>query len=95
VSRTADRRQPKVVSKGALEYPKSAVSDGVEGTVKLKVLVTETGDVAEVTVVESSRDRRLDAAAREFVARWKYLPATQNGHARRVHTYATVTFELQ
>jgi protein TonB len=95
VSRVADRRQPRVVRKGTLEYPSSAVADGAEGVVKLKVLVTETGDVGEVTVVESSRDRRLDAAAREFVKGWKDLPAVQDGRPRSVYTYATVKFKLR
>ena len=94
MSRVADRREPRVVRKGTLEYPGSAVADGVEGTVTLKVLVTEHGDVAEVEVVESSRDRRLDAAAREFVKGWQYLPAVQDGRPRKVHTHAKVTFRL-
>ena len=94
-SRVADRQEPEVVSKGSLEYPAAAVRDGVEGTVKLKVLVTEGGQVAEVAVAESSGDKRLDAAAVEFVRGWRYRPAVQDGKARRVYTYARVAFELQ
>lgn len=94
-SRVADRQEPEVVWKGTLEYPASAVRDGVEGTVKLKVLVTEGGQVAEAAVVDSSGDRRLDAAALEFVRGWRYRPAVQDGKPRRVYTYARVTFELQ
>ena len=93
-SRVADRQEPEIISKGGLEYPGSAVADGVEGTVRLKVLVSETGAVAEVEVIESSGDRRLDAAAAEFVGRWRYRPAVQDGTPRRVYTYAKVTFEL-
>jgi protein TonB len=83
------------VHKGSLEYPPGAVADGAEGVVELKVLVTEAGDVAEVTVVRSSRDRRLDRAAKAFVSGWKYLPAVQDGSPRSVHTLATVAFKLQ
>ena len=93
-SRVADRQEPEIISKGALEYPGSAVADGVEGMVRLKVLVSETGAVAEVDVIESSGDRRLDAAAAEFVGKWRYRPAVQDGMPRRVYTYAKVTFEL-
>jgi protein TonB len=71
------------------------VEDGVEGSVRLKVLVTETGTVAEVQVTGSSGDRRLDAAARECVRRWLYRPAIQDGKPRRVYTHATVEFELK
>ena len=93
-SRVADRREPEVIQKGSLEYPASAVTDGVEGTVRLRVLVGEAGDVLEVEVTESSGDRRLDIAAEEFVRAWHYRPAVQDGQPRRVHTYAKVTFEL-
>ncbi len=74
---------------------RAAVEDGAEGTVKLKVLVTESGTVAEVKVVQSSGDRRLDAAAVEFVKGWRYKPAAQDGKTRSVYTGAAVTFELR
>jgi protein TonB len=91
----ADRQAPRVVGRGSLEYPPSAVADGVQGTVRLKVLVTEEGEVAHIEVVDSSGDHRLDAAAEEFVKGWRYLPAVQDGEPRRVHTYARVEFELK
>lgn len=84
-----------MLRKTAPDYPASAVEDGVEGVVKLKVLVTETGSVAEVEVTASSGDRRLDAAAKECVRKWLYRPAIQDGKPRRVHTHATVEFELR
>jgi protein TonB len=91
----ADRDEPVVVQKGTLKYPEAAVEDGVEGTVKLKVLVTELGGAAEVKVAQSSGDRGLDTAAVEFVKGWRYQPAVQDGKPRRVYTYAVVTFELR
>lgn len=94
-SRVADRREPEVASKGKLSYPESAIEEGVEGTVQLEVLVTEAGEAAEVEVVKSSGDRRLDAAAKEFVRGWRYLPAVQDGKPRRVHSIATVVFQLE
>lgn len=94
-SRVADRAEPAVIRKGKLEYPPTAVEEGVEGTVKLNVLVTEAGAVAEVKVVQSSRDRRLDAAAIEFVRGWRYQPAVQDGQPRSVYTHASVRFELK
>ncbi len=94
VSRTADRKEPVVIFKGSLEYPPSAASEGVEGTVRLEVAVTELGVVSDVKVIESSHDRRLDAAACEYVRGWRYEPAIQDGVARSVRTYAVVKFEL-
>jgi len=95
VSRVADRLEPEVVAKGTLDYPPSAAAEGVAGTVRLEVLVTETGSVADVQVTASSGDRRLDEAAREWVHRWRYRPAVQDGKPRRVYTHATVEFELR
>ena len=95
VSRTADRKEPVVVFKGSLEYPPAAAAGGVEGTVRLEVAVTELGVVSHVKVIESSDDRRLDAAACEFVRGWRYEPAIQDGEPRSVRTYAVVKFELQ
>ncbi len=94
-SRVADRDTPVVVSKGKLEYPRAAVEAGIEGKVRLKVMVTESGTVAEVTVAQSSGDRRLDSAAIDFVKGWRYKPAVQDGKPRRVYTYAAVAFELK
>jgi protein TonB len=91
----ADRLEPEVVAKGTLDYPPSAAAEGVAGTVRLEVLVTETGSVADVQVTASSGDRRLDEAAREWVHRWRYRPAVQDGKPRRVYTHATVEFELR
>lgn len=94
-SRVADRREPAVTWKGSLEYPGSAVEDGVEGMVRLQVLVNEAGEVAEAEVIESSGDQRLDSAAIEFVAGWRYRPAVQDGTPRAVYTYARVEFLLK
>jgi protein TonB len=91
----ADRAEPVVAAKGTLRYPSAAQEEGVEGTVKLKVLVSETGSVAEVQVVSSSGNRRLDVAAKEWVANWRYRPAVQDGKPRRVYTSAVVEFELR
>jgi len=94
-SKIADRSEPEVIAKGALDYPQAAAEEGVEGTVQLEVLVTESGAVAEVKVTKSSGDQRLDAAAKEWVRRWRYRPAMQDGKARQVPTHATVIFELR
>jgi len=95
VSRVADRAAPEVVRKGRLVYPEAAIRAGAEGTCVLKVLVSETGEVVETEVTKSSGDRRLDKAALEFVRQWRYRPAVQDGKPRRVHTRATVQFELK
>jgi len=94
-SRLAERAEPKVTYKGVLSYPREAAEEGVEGAVILKVLVDEKGQVADSQITSSSGDKRLDAAALEWVKRWRYLPAVQDGRPRRVWTRAKVTFHLE
>jgi protein TonB len=94
-SRLADRQEPEVVWKGQLSYPQSAAEAGLEGTVRLRVLVMENGGVGEVTVTGSSGAAVLDRAAAAWVKKWRYRPAVQDGIARRVYTQARVKFELE
>lgn len=94
VSRTADRSMPEVVRRVNPMYPASAQTDGVEGTVKMRVTVGTSGNVEQVVVVASSGDSRLDSAAVAAVRQWRYRPAVQNGEPRRVDTHATISFRL-
>ena len=47
----------------------------------LEILVKADGKVGEVKLKESSGHKRLDEAAMRAVARWRFVPATQNGVA--------------
>lgn len=95
VSRLADRRMPKLVQRVNPVYPMAAQVEGCQGVAKLQVTVTKEGKVGAVRVVTSSGDPRLDAAATNAVKQWRYQPAVQDGIAREVDTYATVTFSLE
>lgn len=55
-----------------LSYPKSAQNEGVEGTVRLTVLLSPMGR-PQAELVASSGDRRLDSyALRAVVEAWRY-----------------------
>jgi TonB family protein len=95
VSKLAERSEPKVKTKAAFSYPESAASEGVEGAVALKVLVSSKGQVKQVEITASSGDKRLDAAAASWVKTWIYLPAVQDGVAREVWTKAKVIYRLE
>ncbi len=60
-------------------YPADAARRRAEGTVGLRIHVTEAGTPAWVDVVASSGDASLDRAAREAVALWRFQPARNNG----------------
>ncbi len=59
----------------APEYPKLAREKGWEGTVVLKVLVSEEGNPADIAVEKSTGHEALDQAALEAVSSWKFHPA--------------------
>ena len=77
-------------------YPRDMLLDGKEGTVVLKVLVDVDGKPLTVEIERSSGHRKLDDAARRQVLRkWMFLPAIRDGQAVQVYGIVPVSFSLQ
>ena len=55
-------------------FPSSALQRGVEGVVRLRVVLSNNGRVTNATVVKSSGEAVLDAAARDTVLKWRMDP---------------------
>jgi len=51
----------------------------VGGTVVLRVTIDANGNVLNVVVDKSSRNRNLDRAAMDAARRWKFNPGLRNG----------------
>ncbi len=60
-------------------YPPDAARRGEEGVVVLEVAVAADGDATGVGVYVSSGFARLDRAARDAVARWRFKPKLDAG----------------
>lgn len=75
-------------------YPPASRRAGEEGTVRLKVLVDESGRPKDVQVAQTSGFTRLDEAAKQAVRRWKFQAATDGGRAITVWTQVAITFKL-
>jgi protein TonB len=75
------------------EYPPLARQARLQGAVKLEILVDETGNVAEVSVV--SGPPLLQRAALEAVKQWRYRPTILNGEPIPVRGTVTVNFVLR
>jgi protein TonB len=86
---------PRVMGKADPVYPLAAQERGIEGSVKLKVLIGRDGRVEEVIVVHSEPKGVFEKAARAAVARWRFRPATFKGEPVRVWALQTITFSLQ
>jgi len=64
----------------------------VSGRVRVRLLVRADGTVAQVDVLVSSGDPALDAAARDGLLRWRFLPARRDGAPVDSYLLLWVTF---
>jgi protein TonB len=75
-------------------YPPRCLRMGIEGRVRVRVLVGENGRPQEVTIGESSGESALDQAALEAVRDWRFEPAKRNGVPVRAWAVVPVEFKL-
>jgi protein TonB len=76
-------------------YPLLARRNGVEGTVKLKVLVTRDGRAAQVQLQQSSGSSALDSAAADAVRDWQFVPAKRGQEPTESWVVVPVVFKLE
>ena len=76
------------------QYPPAALRAGIEGTVYLIVDVDANGNVTNVTVEKSSRNRDLDRAAMQAARKWRFNPAVINGQKAASRVRVPVDFNL-
>jgi protein TonB len=76
------------------KYPPAAFRQGIEGEVILIVDVDAQGNVTDVSVEKSSRNRDLDRAAMEAARKWRFNPSTVNGQPAAGRVRVPVAFRL-
>ena len=76
-------------------YPRISRELNEEGRVMLRVQVNEDGRALQVLVDNSSGFARLDRAARDAVAAWRFVPARVGQQAVAGWVKVPVTFELK
>jgi len=74
-------------------YPFQFKREGIEGWVKLVVIIDERGKVIKATVKESSH-REFERPSIEAVLQWKFEPGTKNGKAVKVRRIQPLSFKL-
>jgi TonB family protein len=84
---------PAVQRKVDPKYVAEAVSERVEGTVRLTALVTKDGTVHQVELVHGL-DPRLDRTAEEALSKWTFLPALRDGKPIDVDILVEIPFRL-
>ena len=76
-------------------YPRISLSNGDEGTVVLRVLVTAEGTAGAVEIRTSSGFPLLDESARKTVMTWRFKPATIDGKPVAEWYQVPIPFKLQ
>ncbi len=84
---------PIALSQPAPPYPEPARRMRVQGTVLIRAVIDEAGDVIDVRAL-NRLPLGCTEAALDAVRSWRYRPATLNDHAVRVQLEVKVTFRL-
>jgi len=84
----------KVVRQVSPAYPRSLEKSGLDGYVQVEFTVTETGEVRDAKVLESSSSQ-FDSAALSAVNRWRFQPVQEEGRPIPVRTRARFNFKGQ
>ena len=74
-------------------YPLEAKIQGLEGTVRVKVLVGRKGTVEQVEVIGST-NAVFDGAALEAARQFRFQPAELRGRATKAHVMVPIEFRL-
>jgi len=91
---TEEPTKPEPVFKTEIEYTAAARAEGIEGKLKLRVVIGADGGVVSVDVL-SSVSPELDAAAVAAVKHWRFKPAMACGKPVGGGTYVLARrFEL-
>ena len=77
------------------EYPRLSKRAGEEGTVLLRVRVTETGRPEKIELKESSGSSRLDRAAIDAVREWTFIPERHGDQPVASWVLVPIPFVLQ
>ncbi len=86
-------KTPGIIKKGSLIYPPRLKRQGVEGEVKLLVMIDENGKVSVVEVVSSTHPDFVNAS-RRAAENSVYQPPTKNGKKVKVQFYLPIRFTL-
>jgi protein TonB len=76
-------------------YPLRAKRLGIEGWVKIKLLVSQQGEVEQVHILEAQPPDVFEHTVERGVRLWRFTPGTVDGRPVRSWVITTVRFELE
>lgn len=92
---TTISRGPRVISSQEPFFSEEARRRGWQGTVRVRVIISEQGSVREVQLVESSGYSQLDEAALSCLRSWQFSPALREGYPVAAKIVIPITFKLR
>jgi len=76
-------------------YPIHAQRSGIEGEVKIRFLVNETGRVENVEIIQAIPGHVFDQSVIKCVSNWRFKPGTVKGIPVNTLIETTIRFELK
>ena len=97
IPRAGTTLPPQIVRAANAVYTAEAKAAGIEGIVRVEVLVLTDGTVGEAANVTQSLDAKfgLDDEAVKASKQWKFKPATKDGNPVTAHVVIEHTFTLR
>lgn len=88
-------RDPMVAARVPPIYPYFARRRGIEGWVKVRFLVDETGQVERTEIVKAEPSGVFEQAVKRSVSRWRFRPGLRDGKPARAWIETTIRFKLE
>jgi len=76
-------------------YPLRAKRLGIEGWVKVKLLISTQGAVEQVHILEAQPPEMFETTVERGIRRWRFTPGTVQGKPVRSWVVTTIRFELE
>lgn len=96
VELSPDVTKPAIVNRVEPAYPRRAMQKKAEGTVILRILISENGEPSEVTVLrDPGGSTGFKEAAVTAVKKWKFRPAVKDGKRVKVWMTYPIVFKFQ
>lgn len=86
---------PTVISRVLPDYPEWAREKGINGQAVYKVLIQESGTVADVLTLASTIDPKLAIIGSQSLRRWVFTPVLIGGEPKETWVRITVQFTLK
>jgi len=85
---------PRPVQQAAMEYPSRARAQGLEGYVVLSLLISASGEIEKVEVLEATPAGVFEDAALAGIREWRFEPAQYQGRSVKVWARQRIRFDL-